>query len=327
MIHRQPAPGASVINLASRPYHRTTNRTRKVKGGKPVSGQHASIAGAALVFLSQTVVITGLLYYFGWVRTQANFGYFGIDTSLLGYTTSDYLIRSVSSSFPLVTGLMLVAFALLGAHRWVLAHAVLVPASKSAGKTLSFCVSAAPIFGATLAVVVLLRLFFPLQIVWPQGLALPLILILAVSVLGYSGHLRSLRRVALVGTQKKYQSSVETRIRFFLLIALGILGVLWWVTLYAAQVGQQKAVETVANLRYEPEVFIYSSERMAIAGPGIAVNEIQEAGSKYRYRYTGLRLLVQAGGKYALLPVGWKSGRDSVFLIPVDSTIRLDIID
>jgi hypothetical protein len=152
-------------------------------------------------------------------------------------------------------------------------------------------------------------------------------LVLAVGVLGYSGHLRSLRCVALGGKQKEYQPSVETRIRVSLLVALGILGVLWWITLYAAQVGQEKAVETVANLRGEPEVFIYSGERMAIAGPGITVNEIQGTGSRYRYRYSGLRLLVQAGGKYVLLPIGWKSGRDGVFLIPADSTTRLDIID
>jgi hypothetical protein len=275
--------------------------------------------------VSQTVVLTGLLYYFGWVRTQADFGYFGINTSLLDYTTSDYLIRSVGSSFPLVTGLILVAFALLGIHRWILAHAV--STEKSAGKILSVCVSTAPILGAALAAVVLLRLFFPRQIVWPQGLALPLMLVSAVGVLGYSGHLRSLFREALDGKQKEHQSGIEKRLRALLLVALGVLGVLWWVTLYAAQVGEQLAVDTVANLRDEPEVFIYSGERMAIAGPGIAVNEIQGTGSKYRYRYSGLRLLVQAGGKYVLLPVGWKSGRDSVFLVPVDGAIRLDIID
>jgi hypothetical protein len=327
MIRRRPAQGVTVSNRSSRPLYRTVNRNKTINDNKAIGGQQRSIVGALLVFVSQTVVMTGLLYYFGWVRTQADFGYFGVDPSLLGYATSDYLIRSVGSSFPLLTGLALVAFALLGIHQLVLAHAVSAPVDTPAGKTLSVCVSTAPGLSFILAAGVLLRLFFPYQIVWPRGLALPLMLVSAVGVLGYSGHLRSLRRDALDKKQKEHPPSAEARIRAILLVALGMLGVLWWITLYAAQDGEQIAVDNVANLRDEPEIFIYSSDRIAIAGPGITVDPIREVGSKYRYRYSGLCLLVQAGGKYILVPVGWQKSRDSVFLVPVDGTIRLDVID
>jgi hypothetical protein len=327
MIRRRPAEGVTVSNRASRPFYRTVNRNKTINENKAIGGQQRRIVGVLLIFVSQTVVMTGLLYYFGWVRTQADFGYFGVDPSLLGYTTSDYLIRSVDSSFPLLTGLALVAFALLSLHQLVLAHAVSAPVDTPAGKILSVCVSTAPGLSFVLAAGVLLRLVFPYQIVWPRGLALPLMLVSAVGVLGYSGHLRSLRRDALGKKQKEHPSSAETRIRAILLVALGMLGVLWWITLYAAQDGEQIAVDGVANLRDEPEIFIYSSDRISIAGPGITVDPIRETESKYRYRYSGLRLLVQAGGKYILVPVGWQKGRDSVFLVPVDDTVRLDIID
>lgn len=321
MIRRRPVLSTTVGLRASRQFYRTTDRV------KATNDRQTSVLGALLAFVSQIAVITGLLYYFGWVRTQADFGYFGVDPSLLGYTTADYLLRSVGSSFPLLTGLILVALALLGLHRWVLTRVVPAPTDTPTGRALSIFFSIAPFIGVALAAVVLVRLFFPDQIVWPRGLALPLMLVSTVSVLGYSAHLRTLRRDALGKKQEKCQSGVQARVRVILLVVLGILGVLWWITLYAAQVGEEVAVENVADLRDEPEIVVYSSSRIAIAGPGIVVDEIQQTDSRYRYRYSGLRLLVQAGGKYILIPVGWKKGRDSVFVLPADGTIRLDIID
>ena len=61
-------------------------------------------------------VVTGLLYYFGWVRAQSLYGYFGVHVSLLGFTTADYLLRSIQSMFvPLAAG-ALVAVLALRAH-------------------------------------------------------------------------------------------------------------------------------------------------------------------------------------------------------------------
>lgn len=321
MTRRRKIRESPVGVRANRALYRKANRAETLGNGK------TTVVGALLVFVSQTVVITGLLYYFGWVRAYADFGYFGVDTSLLGYTTADYVLRSVDSSFPLLTGLILVALSLLGLHRWVLVHAVSAPANTPAGTVLSGFVSTAPFVGAALAAVVLVRLFFPDEIGWPRGLALPLMLVSAVGLLGYSGNLRSLRRSALGRKQEDRSFGSQARVRAVVLVALGLLGILWWLTLYANQVGHRIAVNTVASLQGEPEIIVYSSDRIAIAGPGIVVDEIRQMGSKYRYRYSGLRLLVQAGGKYILIPVGWKKGRDSVFLVQVDGTIRLDIID
>jgi hypothetical protein len=321
MIRRRQIGKIPIGMRANRALHRKTNRAETFSNGK------STAVGALLVFVSQTVVITGLLYYFGWVRAQADFGYFGIDTSLLGYTTADYVLRSVDSSFPLLTGLALFTFSLLGLHRWVLAHAVSAPVNTPAGTALSVFVSTAPFIGAALAAIVLVRLFFPDEIGWPRGLALPLMLVSAVGLLGYSGNLRSLRHSALGRKREDRPFGSQARIRAVVLVVLGLLGILWWLTLYANQVGQRIAVDSVAGLQNAPEIIIYSSDRIAISGPGIAVDEIRQTGSKYRYRYSGLRLLVQAGGKYVLIPVGWNKGHDSVFLIQIDGTIRLDVID
>jgi hypothetical protein len=324
VTRRRPFPKVPARARPSRPFHRTASRT-----GQLSSQQGAVSAGALatiLAFASQTVLITALLYYFGWVRTQADFGYFGVDTSLLGYTTADYLLRSVDSAFPPLAVLALVALLLLSFHRWVVVRAVAAPVNTLIGKVLIVFVSTAPLFGVTLAAVVLARLLFPDKIGWPLGLALSIMLISAVGVLGYSQHLRSLRLAALGRRPEDRHGSSQTRAGAVVLVTLGLLGVLWWLALYATQVGERIAVDSVEALQDQPEIIIYSSDRIALAGPGIVVDEIQQAGSKYRYRYGGLRLLVQAGGKYILIPVGWQKGRDSVFLVQGNDAIRLDII-
>jgi hypothetical protein len=81
---------------------------------------------------SQTVLITGLLYYFGWVRAQATAGYFGLDTSLIGYTTTDYLLRSVSVTFTPFLRMAFVALVLLGLHRLVVLRALQMPTGSRA---------------------------------------------------------------------------------------------------------------------------------------------------------------------------------------------------
>jgi hypothetical protein len=80
-------------------------------GGPPVRGGAPAIRGSSGVtnapglltivgtITSQTVLITALLYYFGWARTQASLAYFGLDTSLIAYSTPDYVLRSINVAF------------------------------------------------------------------------------------------------------------------------------------------------------------------------------------------------------------------------------------
>lgn len=187
---------------------------------------------------------------------------------------------------------------------------------------LTVFVSIGPLLGATFAAVALVGLLFPGEVGQRLGLALPLMLVSAAGILGYFGYLRSL----LGRRQEDRHVSSQTRAGTVVLFAVGLLGVLWWIGLYAAQAGDRAATDSAATLRDKPEIIVYSSDRIAVAGPGIVVDEIQQVGSKYRYRYSGLRLLTQTESKYILLPVGWQKGRDGVFLVPSNDTIRLDII-
>src|SRR5439155_25495651 len=61
-------------------------------------------------------LITALAYSFGYRREEAFAGYFGIDPSTLGFTTNDYVLRSVDALFVPVTVLLLVAFGAVFLH-------------------------------------------------------------------------------------------------------------------------------------------------------------------------------------------------------------------
>ena len=73
--------------------------------------------GIVAVGASQTAV----LYYFGWARTNAFLEYFGLDPTVVGYDTTDYVLRSIGVAFPAAVGVSVVGLAALVVHRGVVA--------------------------------------------------------------------------------------------------------------------------------------------------------------------------------------------------------------
>src|ERR1700724_2957006 len=49
--------------------------------------------------IAPSSLITALAFYFGGVRTDAYFSYFGIDRSMINFATADYLLRSTDVLF------------------------------------------------------------------------------------------------------------------------------------------------------------------------------------------------------------------------------------
>src|SRR5262245_8034237 len=54
---------------------------------------------ALLSVVAPTTLVVGLLFYFGWARTNAQAHALGLDDSLFGYSTRDYILNSVSSMY------------------------------------------------------------------------------------------------------------------------------------------------------------------------------------------------------------------------------------
>lgn len=66
---------------------------------------------------SQAALITALLFFYGRVRTGAFYGYFGIGTHALQFSTSDYVIGSLNATLPPVIVCALAILAVLAIAR------------------------------------------------------------------------------------------------------------------------------------------------------------------------------------------------------------------
>lgn len=300
----------------------------------PVAKQPLAEGGAApssvlaiIGFItSQVVGITALLYYFGWTRTDSFLTYFGVDSSLAGYGTADYVLRSIAVTFQPFIIAALTALVLYGLHRLIVTPTLENSESEStpAARGVRWFVGALNAAGVALVLVVFTGVLLPEQIGVPLGFLLPLLLVVAVSLLGYTAQVRSRYPASFAPTGSRHAVPASRAYRLILL-ALGLIAVIWVVSLYGEHVGTDRATEIVDYLSDEPSVTVYSTERIAIAGPGVVDADISQAGSKYHYQYSGLRLLLHSPDKYLLLPAGWRHGQDPVFVLHDDNTIRVDI--
>src|SRR5690348_12442394 len=64
------------------------------------------------LFVAPPTLVVALAFWFGWRLTNTRSEYFGIDSSTLGFSTSDYLLRSADAIFvPIAVALLLIFLA------------------------------------------------------------------------------------------------------------------------------------------------------------------------------------------------------------------------
>jgi hypothetical protein len=69
---------------------------------------------------------------------------------------------------------------------------------------------------------------------------------------------------------------------------------------------------------------LYGVARLAIAGA--RVDPTTTDGSRYHFRFSGLRLLVRMSREYVIFPADWQKGRDREIVVDVDYSTRYDLI-
>ena len=318
---------------------------------------------------SQVVLITAVLYYFGWVYNQSYFGYFGIPNSLLEYGTADYVLRSIDVTFRPFLYLVFAALVSFAFHRLMMVPALIKTTSDlplvqntvisgtidpatsprstrpaGLGRAVGSVVGWARALGhwrlgpsgirrliglfqavaLVLAGAAFAGLIFPEQFGASLGLFLPLSLMLSASLLGYTAYVRSMYPDVFAAVNLPWRIT-PSRTYYLILLALGLMAGLWVVGVYGHYVGTRIATNIAAQIPNRSGVVVYSTERIALNGPGIDVREIALPDTKYQYQYTGLRLLVRAQDKLLLLPANWQRGRDRVLVLQDDDSIRIDI--
>jgi hypothetical protein len=272
--------------------------------------------------VAPTTLLTALLFYFGWSHAYYFYDYFGVNSTLLGLSTRDYVQKAVDGLF--VPMLVLAGAGLLALWAQSLLRARLALGPRQRALRLVAGVAAVGLvlsiggFWSVFAVTALRR--------WLYGTAAPLSLAAGVLLLLSAFHLwRSLtagRRTPGPAPAAAWGAVAEWA-AVFVLVGLSLF---WAANNYSVAVGRQRAYQMVLQLPGEPGVVLFSERSLSLAAPGVREVRCRDPQAGYRFRYDGLKLLPQSGDQYLLLPGTWSRGGGVAFLIPKSDSLRLELV-
>jgi len=301
----------------------------------PTRSMRTTFKGVATL-VAPTTAVTALLYYFGWARTSVEASVLGLDDSLFGYSTQDYLLRSISSMFyPLAVGLV-VAFVGLVAHaallEWVERaaaqgdpNAMTAPAGLDARQRrrlrgLAIGVGAVAIVALVLGAVGAADKT-PTRMV---SIGAPLCVTIGLALLGYAVHVY--RRFVARASERRVGAEIKglRLLSASLATLLILLSLFWTVSHYAGVKGVDLALLVERTMPSRPDVTIYSAKRLHLQPP-VEEKDLGDDGSAYRFSYSGLKLMFRAGHSYFLRPSD-PSASDRNIIIPESNDLRIELV-
>lgn len=288
----------------------STSETTQPASGIP---RIARVVGATI---APTTLITALLFYFGWSHAYYFFDYFGVHSTTLGLTTSDYLMRSQDGLFVPLVVLAFVCLMTVRLHQMASRRINSQPAHRRWRGALHTVTVAGLL--ATAAGVASIVIHTPLN---DRVSAAPIALATGVILLAYTTHMRRTRLHRPVPHQTSL--TVTECATVFALVGISLF---WAANDYSAAVGRSRASQFVSELSNYPETIVYSAQNLNIAGPGIDQTHCPAVDAAYKYRYTGLTLMLQSGNQYVFLPRRWTSADGAAIVAPRSDSIRLVFI-
>lgn len=268
--------------------------------------------------VAPTTLLTSLLYYFGFAHSASFLRYFGLDISLLGLSTQDYLIRSVDVLFvPLV-----VTFTVGSLILWGQARALdRITAAPDADRRLRWASLALAATGLLVFTIGLTGIFV-IKSRARFGLQFPLCFGAGAVLVAYASrlHARSVR--SRTGAAVRSTALLEVA-GAFLLVSLSLF---WASTNYGTAVGTSRARQFEREFRSYPAAIVYSQESLHLEAPGVTETSCAEPAGGFRFRYDGLRLMIRSAGRYFLLPEAWTRDGGVALMIPESDRVRLQFI-
>jgi len=345
-------------------------------------GQLLRVLGTVV---APTGAATALLYYFGFQHAFWFFDYFGVNSTMLGLGTGDYLLRAVDVLLIPLTGITVGVLVALAGHRLLTARI----RSRLAAPALA-CVA------TPLALTGLLSLIRP-TFLSPHLLFAPVALGTGTLALAYALHLyRTLAtpagrataaqtgRGAATGTPAGDAPTTQAQTpggsatpasegtagrppvaagaaagpaepggpatdpapptaqpeaapapavptsamtgaaEWAIVLALVGVSLFWAANDYAAAVGRTRAGEVAAELPGYPSAAVYSEHSLSITAPGVREVRCHDPEAAYRFRYDGLKLMLQSGDQYVLLTEHWTPQDGVAVVLPRGDSIRLE---
>jgi hypothetical protein len=279
--------------------------------------QALKITGAVV---APSSLLTALMFYFGRQWANGFFRYFGVHFTVLDFTVQDYLIRSVD-------GLILPLIAAAGATLlalWIYQLPLEALPARTQRIALRLLMPPITIAGLALVSLALADVWSPvLPTTFPEGRGLSFSI--GVLLLAYAARLMRLlaaqRRPGQVRRRVSAAVAVGQAGALFILVSVGLF---WAVGDYANLVGMGRAQGVEASLPGYPDVVLYSEKSLSMQGPGVREIGCQYPEAAYRFRYETLKLVLQSGDQYLLLPSGWTHFNGAAIVLPRSQSLRLE---
>ncbi|MGW5718527.1 hypothetical protein ACWEVP_20325 [Amycolatopsis sp. NPDC003865] len=282
---------------------------------EPEDGAARAKAGASQALkviasvAANLALFSALLYFFGLVYTQQFFGYFRVHYTVLDQTAQEILARGAFGlHLPIgaAAGTGLVLFAVVRLARFLLPDRIRAALARIGPPVAT--IAGLALVGVTVPAV-LGADPFDLYAGLP-GLAFATGVVLAVT--GW--------RRLVPGTHAPAFLVAEW-ITTYLLVAFGLF---WAVSDYSAQVGVREAFTAAARIPALPAVTVYSERSLSLEAEGVRQAGCGQPEAAYKYRYTGLKLLLQSGGQYVFVTARWRPSDGVAFVVPRSGALRLE---
>ena len=295
----------------------------------PARSLQTTLRGIASV-AAPTTLVSALLYYFGWVRTSREAYLLGLDDSLFGYSTQDYVLRSISSMYwPLSVGLVA---CMVGSflHITVIGWAAGTTGSDSRAEPEERRLRLLRLLAAVLAGIGVVSLAVGMTGAFIENrssllyVAAPLGVTVSIILISYAVHLHHrFLRPSPGGEPTQELRSLRLFISSSVIVLL-FLSLFWTVSRYAAVKGVDLAEEVERQLPSRPSVTVYSPKRLQLQPP-VVETELTQENSSYRFAYTGLKLLFRSEHKFFLRPSD-PAASDVNIVIAESPELRLEFV-
>ncbi|WP_346280509.1 hypothetical protein [Pseudonocardia sp.] len=275
--------------------------------------------------VAPTTLLTSLLFYFGWSHAYWFFDYFGVNSTMLGLTTTDYLMRSLDGLFIPMTVLGCAGLIAVWGHTMILGRLV----AGTRPRVFRVFVLLITIGGLLLAVAGLLSVFVRTELNKHLAVA-PMSLGIGVVLVAYGAHLKRHLAIPTEGPGRATKLEQATKLEWaavaewaavFVLVGLSLF---WAANDYSAAVGQRRARQLADELPTYSDAVVYSSRSLSLAAPGVREVRCKDREGSYRFRYDGLKLVLQSGDQYVFLPAAWSATDGVAILLPRSDSLRLE---
>jgi hypothetical protein len=308
--------------------HVEGGRLNAVVDDKAAPSQLERIISSATAIIAPITLISGLLFYFGYASSRAQYEYFGVDVDTIGLSTQDYVMRSPQPLLVPVLALALVSAALAIVHGGIRRRVAAAVAGARDGKDVDRAAesermlmwvqrlargSVAAGLITLVGGVVLLFTYYYLRDWAFYPLVTPVVMAAGSVLVAYGWRMEIL-------SGRHGRSRRAASVSLYLVLSASIF---WATATIAEWSGRGLAHSEARHLDRLPSIILDTKEQLFLRSPGIEETVLQSsAGQTFHYRYRGLRLLIQGGERMFLVPKAW-SPSNSTLVVPMDDSVRV----